>query len=52
MEKGLSNSLTAIDNGVTWVDSTISGMGRGPGNVKTEIALIALDKYRNKKFEL
>ena len=52
MEKGLSNSLIAIDNGATWVDSTINGMGRGPGNVKTEIALIALDKYRNKKFDI
>jgi len=52
MEKALSNSVTAINNGVTWVDSTISGMGRGPGNVKTEIALIALDRYRNKKFDI
>ena len=52
MEKALSNSLVAIDNGVTWVDSTINGMGRGPGNVKTEIALIALDKYRKKKFDI
>ena len=52
MEKALSNTITAIDNGVTWVDSTINGMGRGPGNVKTEIALIALDKYRNKKFDI
>ena len=33
MEKALSNTLTAVNNGVTWVDSTINGMGRGPGNV-------------------
>ena len=32
MEKALSNSLTAIDNGATWVDATVNGMGRGPGN--------------------
>ena len=25
----LSNSLTAIKNGATWIDSTILGMGRG-----------------------
>ena len=36
LSKALSNSLYALKNGVTWVDSTISGMGRGPGNVKTE----------------
>lgn len=32
----LSNSLIAIDNGVSWIDSTVLGMGRGPGNTKTE----------------
>jgi 4-hydroxy 2-oxovalerate aldolase len=52
MEKALSNSLTAIDNGVTWVDATVNGMGRGPGNVKTEMALIALSKYRKNKFDI
>ena len=52
MEKALSNSLTAINNGVTWIDSTVNGMGRGPGNVKTELALIALSKYRDKKFDI
>ena len=25
MEKALSNSLTAIDNGATWVDATVNG---------------------------
>jgi 4-hydroxy 2-oxovalerate aldolase len=33
----LCNTLTAIDCGVNWVDSTVLGMGRGPGNVKTEL---------------
>ncbi len=32
----LNNSKTAYKNGATWIDSTITGMGRGPGNVKTE----------------
>lgn len=32
----LKNSLSASNNGATWVDSTITGMGRGPGNLKTE----------------
>ena len=47
--KGLavSNSLTAIDNGVTWIDSTILGMGRGAGNAQTEYLLLELsDKYQ------
>ena len=52
MEKALSNTLTAINNGVTWVDSTINGMGRGPGNVKTEMALIALSQFRKKKYDM
>ena len=32
----LSNTLLAINNGVQWFDSTITGMGRGAGNTKTE----------------
>ena len=32
----LINSMTAVENGVTWCDSTITGMGRGAGNVSTE----------------
>ena len=33
----LTNTLVAIENGATWVDSTCLGMGRGPGNTKTEV---------------
>ena len=32
----LENTLNAKDLGVSWLDSTVLGMGRGPGNVKTE----------------
>lgn len=35
----MANCLTAIDLGVKWVDSTITGMGRGPGNLQTELAI-------------
>ena len=40
--KGLAliNSLTALESGVTWCDSTITGMGRGAGNVNTEALLM------------
>jgi 4-hydroxy 2-oxovalerate aldolase len=38
----LLNSLEAIDQGATWIDSTVLGMGRGAGNTKTEHLLIEL----------
>ena len=43
--KALSNSLSAINNGATGVDSTVTGMGRGPGNVQTEFLLLEMEKY-------
>lgn len=33
----LANSLAALDAGAQWVDSTITGMGRGAGNAQSEI---------------
>jgi 4-hydroxy 2-oxovalerate aldolase len=36
----LINSLTALDAGVTWCDSTVAGMGRGAGNVASEALLM------------
>ena len=36
----LSNSIVAIQNGATWCDGTIQGMGRGAGNVSTESLLM------------
>lgn len=38
----LSNTLKAIEIGITWVDCTLTGMGRGPGNAKTEELMIEL----------
>ena len=32
----LKNSELAIDNGFQWIDCTVMGMGRGPGNTLTE----------------
>ena len=42
--KGLAlvNCLAAIDAGVSWIDSTILGMGRGAGNVASESLLTEL----------
>ncbi|NYS78422.1 aldolase [Halomonas glaciei] len=44
----LSNTLRAIDEGVTWVDSTVTGMGRGPGNARTEELAIEMAERRDK----
>jgi 4-hydroxy 2-oxovalerate aldolase len=35
MAQALANSKAAVEAGVTWVDATVTGMGRGPGNVQT-----------------
>ncbi len=43
MELALINTLTALDNGVEIVDATITGMGRGAGNLKTELLLTVLN---------
>lgn len=48
MSKGLDNTLTARSLGVTWLDTTITGMGRGAGNTQTESLLAVLDKQDSK----
>ena len=40
----MANTLAAIDAGVTWVDGTIRGMGRGPGNARTEYLAVELSR--------
>ena len=36
MRRALINTIEAYRNGFLWLDSTVQGMGRGPGNTKTE----------------
>lgn len=43
LEMALANTLAAIDQGADIVDATITGMGRGAGNLKTELLLTALN---------
>lgn len=43
LEMALANTLTAIEEGIDIVDATITGMGRGAGNLKTELLLTALN---------
>lgn len=46
LQLGLINTLTAIDNGIDYVDATITGMGRGAGNLKMELLLTYLNKHK------
>lgn len=48
----LANTLQAIDDGVTWVDATVTGMGRGPGNARTEELAIEVAELRGKPTNL
>ncbi len=49
LKLALKNSIVAIKNGVNWIDCTITGMGRGPGNLKTEDILTYLNNYKKTK---
>ena len=46
----LHNTIVASENGIDIADSTIMGMGRGPGNVKTEELFFLIKKFSEKKF--
>lgn len=46
MGNAVNNSMQAVSDGVSWVDCTVTGMGRGPGNAQTEYLVIELDIYR------
>jgi 4-hydroxy 2-oxovalerate aldolase len=47
MGVALQNTLRAIGEGATWLDSTVTGMGRGPGNAKTEELAIEIAERRS-----
>ena len=46
MGNAVNNPIHAVNDGVSWVDSTVTGMGRGPGNAQTEYLRIELDCYQ------
>ncbi|MGJ9425471.1 hypothetical protein ACHABX_06455 [Nesterenkonia halotolerans] len=48
----LSNSLRALEEGVTWIDSTVTGMGRGPGNARTEEVAIEVAARRGAEINM
>ncbi len=44
-----ANSLAAIDAGADIIDSTMLGMGRGAGNLRTELITAFLSKMQNRQ---
>lgn len=52
MGLALSNTMQAISDGVTWLDSTVTGMGRGPGNARTEELVIEVAQQRKHDINL
>lgn len=52
MLRAFTNTDQAIKGGVSWIDGTVNGMGRGPGNIKTEYLLINYRENLKKKINL
>ena len=52
MGLALQNTLTALDEGVSWLDATVTGMGRGPGNARTEELVIEVAARRSSQINL
>lgn len=46
LQLGLCNSLAAMEKGVDFIDVTVTGMGRGAGNLNTELLLTFLNRHR------
>lgn len=40
MGQAIANTVEAVGAGANWVDSTVTGMGRGPGNAQTEYLIL------------
>lgn len=52
MGLALSNTLRAQAEGATWLDATVTGMGRGPGNARTEELAIEAEALRDRPANL
>jgi 4-hydroxy 2-oxovalerate aldolase len=52
MGLALANTLRAQAEGVTWLDATVTGMGRGPGNARTEELVIEAESLRGRRANL
>lgn len=52
MRLALANTLHAQAEGVTWLDATITGMGRGPGNARMEELVIEAEALRGRRINV
>lgn len=52
IQMAFANSLEAIKTGVHIIDSSIYGMGRGAGNLQTEIILSYILQQQNNKYNI
>lgn len=52
MGLALSNTLQAVKDGATWLDATVTGMGRGPGNARTEELVIEVADMRQQAINM
>jgi len=48
LQLAFPNSMVAIEAGASYIDSTVNGMGRGAGNLPTEIILPLLNKFNDR----
>lgn len=51
LQLSLINTLIAIEGGIDYVDATVTGMGRGAGNLKMELLLTYLNKHDGLKVD-
>ena len=52
MGLALQNTLRAHHEGAIWLDATVTGMGRGPGNTRTEELMIEAEALRRRRSNL
>ncbi len=49
---GVANAMAALAAGATWVDATVTGMGRGAGNAQTEYLALEMQRQGYKEFNM
>lgn len=52
MRLALANTLRALTEGANWLDATITGMGRGPGNARTEELIIEVEALDGRRVNM
>ncbi|MEO0438033.1 MAG: aldolase catalytic domain-containing protein [Pseudomonadota bacterium] len=48
MGQAIANSERASQIGIEWLDATVTGMGRGPGNAQTEYLMLAIPEIQER----